>query len=104
MHLNVRTCAKYVSCDDIDPFQRIVICGPCRESPQETAAALQWMRRGVEKRARAVQEICASCSSVGVAEDIECESLDCGWLFERQKAFREQQALCGLSDVVDGLG
>ena len=66
-----------------------VVCPDCRSNKEETIFGLQMMRHRAEKRVGAAQLVCASCCAVSAAEEIECESIDCPWLFERFKAGRE---------------
>jgi DNA polymerase zeta len=44
-----------------------------------------------QKRTREVQIICASCAGSAPDEPIQCESLDCEWLYERVKAKKDLQ-------------
>lgn len=90
---------------EVSTHDSLAICPACRSNAQETILAIQWMKRGVEKRLRAVQEVCASCSGTPHAEPIECESLECGWFFERSKVWREWNAIDGpgLSELIRNL-
>lgn len=60
-------------------------------------------RHRAEKRAAAAQTVCASCCGVGAAEETECDSIDCAWLFERYKAGRELEATKGIGELVEEL-
>jgi DNA polymerase zeta len=44
-----------------------------------------------QKRTRDVQITCASCAGSTPDEPIQCESLDCEWLYERVKAKKDLQ-------------
>ncbi|KAG8909888.1 DNA polymerase zeta, partial [Tulasnella sp. 408] len=70
-----------------------VLCPACTARPQETAFALETLRRDVQRRAAHTQQICASCCGAPAGEEIECESVDCAWLYERYKAGRELRAV-----------
>ncbi|KAI0689616.1 hypothetical protein BC835DRAFT_1368378 [Cytidiella melzeri] len=61
------------------------ICDDCRLSPQETISGLLTRVHRTEDRLKNVHLICVSCSGVASGEPIECESLDCPWLYERKK-------------------
>jgi len=54
--------------------------------PQETMTGLLSRVREREGRLRTAQEICATCSGTEPLEGIECESIDCGWYYERKRA------------------
>lgn len=61
------------------------------------------MRHRAERRVGAAQTVCASCCAVPAAGEIECESIDCSWLFERFKAGRELEGAKRIEELVEEL-
>lgn len=78
-----------------------VVCDPCRTSPQTTISELQNRIRQGENRLLDVQQICAACTKTTASEPIECESIDCAWLFERKKAERKAEFLVLLQELIE---
>ncbi|KAF8581637.1 hypothetical protein K439DRAFT_1635972 [Ramaria rubella] len=76
-----------------------VICWPCRRNPQESLHALQGRMAEAEYRLTATQSICASCALVPPAQHIKCESLDCPWLYARNKAEEDIAVLQGIPEL-----
>lgn len=64
------------------------VCEECKSRPSSISELLGKLQQA-EQRLINVQRICASCSHVAVTEPIECESVDCSWLYERVKATRK---------------
>ncbi|KIO33534.1 hypothetical protein M407DRAFT_65394, partial [Tulasnella calospora MUT 4182] len=94
---------KSASCIVCGKASPQVLCPACTAKPQDTTFALETLRRDVQRRAANTQQICASCCGVPSVEEIECESVDCPWLFERYKAGRELRATGGVSALLDSL-
>jgi len=68
-----------------------VICADCSENSESTIFELMSRLHLAQKRTREVQIICASCAGSAPDEPIQCESLDCEWLYERVKAKKDLQ-------------
>jgi DNA polymerase zeta len=51
-----------------------------------TITSLGTQVREREDRLRRAHAVCAACTGCAPAEPIQCESLDCAWLYERHKA------------------
>lgn len=79
------------------------LCENCRSSPQETISALLGRVHKTETRLRQAHLICVSCSGIAPAESVDCESLDCPWLFERKKLEQKAESLDRIRDLVDDL-
>lgn len=54
-----------------------------------------------ETRMRDVHLMCASCSSTPQSEPIQCESLDCPWLFERKRLENRIAAFDEITDILE---
>ena len=56
-----------------------------------------------ERHLRDVHLVCNSCSGLAPGEPILCESLDCPWLFERQKIYGKVEHLTTIHDLLNDL-
>ncbi|KAJ7487607.1 hypothetical protein B0H11DRAFT_2157036 [Mycena galericulata] len=65
------------------------ICDDCYSNPESTLSGLSTKIHMGEKRFLNIHRICASCAQTPLAEAVECESLDCSWLYARTKAERK---------------
>ena len=54
-----------------------------------------------EAQLRDVHLLCSSCCRTAPAEPVECESLDCRWLYERKKVESKADALATIHDLLD---
>lgn len=78
----------------------IELCELCLSDPQTTITNLLSRVRIVENGLKDCQMICASCTATAPAEPIECESLDCPWLFERKKAEGKAENVLNIKELV----
>ncbi|KAJ7630949.1 hypothetical protein FB45DRAFT_917030 [Roridomyces roridus] len=62
------------------------ICDTCCDEPGSTLARLGSKIQRGEQKLLDIQRICASCTQLPLAEPMQCESLDCSWLYARTKA------------------
>ena len=67
---------------------------------QITVADLLNRTRKLEKRLVGAYQICASCTATAPGEPIECESLDCPWLYERKKAEFKVETVSALEECI----
>lgn len=72
----------------------------CRAHPQETISGLLSRLHIAEDKLRDVQTICSSCCGIPAAEPVKCQSLDCPWLYERQKVENKVEALDVVAELV----
>ncbi|KAL0951176.1 hypothetical protein HGRIS_007907 [Hohenbuehelia grisea] len=79
------------------------VCGRCIRQPQTTITGLLNLIRKGEQRLTDVNRVCASCTGSAPLDAIECESLDCPWLYERKKAERRGEFLEVLQLLVQEL-
>lgn len=79
------------------------ICDDCRVTTQETISGLLARIHRTEERVQNTHSICVSCSGVPHAEPIDCESLDCPWLYERKKVENKAEQLGQLQQLVEEL-
>jgi DNA polymerase zeta len=70
-------------------------------APQETIEALFRRLQLGEQRLLTSQRICASCTGSGPSDTIECQSIDCSWLFERKRAEGRAEFLVALQASVN---
>lgn len=54
-----------------------------------------------ETQLKDVHTVCSSCCGTAQAEPVECESLDCPWLYERKKIERKAEALTTIHDLIE---
>jgi DNA polymerase zeta len=47
--------------------------------------------------------MCVSCTASEPSEPIECESLDCPWMFERKKAEDKVESISVLEECINDL-
>ncbi|KAH9937686.1 uncharacterized protein B0H18DRAFT_1081794 [Fomitopsis serialis] len=76
------------------------LCDSCRAHPQETISGLLSRLHVAEDKLRNVQTICSSCCSIPAAEPVKCESLDCPWLYERNKVENKVEALDVVAELI----
>ncbi|KAH8102662.1 hypothetical protein BXZ70DRAFT_798056 [Cristinia sonorae] len=76
------------------------LCRRCRRRPQTTISSLLSRVHRTETRLRNVHAICASCAGTPVSEPVQCESLDCQWLFSRKKQENKAEMLDSVFDYI----
>ena len=59
--------------------------------------------RKTDPQMKDVQLVCSTCCNVTTGEPVECESLDCPWLYERMKIRGKAEALTTIYDLLDDL-
>ncbi|EGG11103.1 uncharacterized protein MELLADRAFT_33498 [Melampsora larici-populina 98AG31] len=64
----------------------ILLCQACCEQPDGVAYTLMARARAREKKLRDIEGACRICSNTPALESVECDSLDCGRMYERVKA------------------
>src|ERR1700722_6833246 len=79
------------------------LCYKCRLSSQTTISGLLNRMRILEQRLSASHETCVSCTASESNETIECESLDCPWMFERKKAENKAELISVLEECMNEL-
>ncbi|KAJ8702610.1 DNA polymerase zeta [Pleurotus ostreatus] len=85
-------------------FAWTAVCDDCRAHPQTTMASILDLVRKGEKRLTNVHEVCASCAGTSPLEQVECESLDCPWLYERKKGDNNEEYLEALRMLLAEIG
>ena len=60
---------------------------------------MQGRLQEAELRLVATHAVCVSCTGSSQAEGIKCESLDCAWLYARDKAEEDLDALQGVTQL-----
>lgn len=79
------------------------ICEDCLANPQHAIPNfLRRIHKG-EKKLLDTHRICATCTSSGPVEPIECLNTDCPWLYERKKAERKSEFLEGVCTLMEDL-
>lgn len=64
----------------------ILLCQACCEQPDGVAYALMVRARAREKKLRDIEGACRVCSNTPALESVDCDSLDCGRMYERIRA------------------
>jgi len=57
-----------------------------------------------ESRMMDTRRVCATCTSTPLNESIQCESLDCSWLFARKKSDKKAEFLEAIQVVIEDFG
>lgn len=76
------------------------LCEACRNVPQRTLRRLERQLRVREKRVHTANLVCASCTGSVPGEQIDCQSLDCEWLYERHKVVQNIQVADEFEDAI----
>ncbi|KAF9015170.1 hypothetical protein BDQ17DRAFT_1403881 [Cyathus striatus] len=80
-----------------------VLCNRCRDLPQETISDLGSSVRINERRFRSAHQICVSCSGMVAGETVQCDSIDCPWLYARKRAERDIEAAAFMKDIIEDM-
>ena len=78
-----------------------VLCEVCRADHAVTISELLSRVQGTERRLKDVHLVCSSCCGTAAAEPVQCESLDCPWLYERKKLEGKAEALTTVHDLIE---
>ncbi|KAI0361627.1 hypothetical protein OH77DRAFT_1546215 [Trametes cingulata] len=78
-----------------------VLCDICRSDHPTTISELLSRVQGTETRLKDVHLVCGSCCGTAPAEPVQCESLDCPWLYERKKLESKAEALTTVHELID---
>ncbi|KAI9063064.1 hypothetical protein FKP32DRAFT_1593035 [Trametes sanguinea] len=78
-----------------------VLCEVCRSDHAVTICELLSRMQSTESRLKDVHSVCNSCSGVAPAEPVQCESLDCPWLYERKKLETKTDALTTVHELIE---
>ncbi|TFK41148.1 hypothetical protein BDQ12DRAFT_697053 [Crucibulum laeve] len=79
------------------------LCYDCWFSMQDSIANIGLQLNGKERRLRNTHLICASCTGSAPAEPIQCDSLDCPWLYARKKAEAKLEISSLLHEISEDL-
>ncbi|TFK57299.1 hypothetical protein OE88DRAFT_1671186 [Heliocybe sulcata] len=77
------------------------LCEDCVKDPQPTLTSLLSQMSVAETRLKQAHEVCVSCSLSPQGEPIQCQSLDCSWLYERKTAEEKAEAATILGDYIE---
>lgn len=77
------------------------LCKACRKHPQSTISSLLSRAHRTETRLKDVHSLCASCAATPLSDPVNCESLDCSWLFTRKKLENKAEMLNNVFDYID---
>ncbi|KAI0724555.1 hypothetical protein C8T65DRAFT_704388 [Cerioporus squamosus] len=78
-----------------------VLCEVCRTDYASTMSDLLCRMQQTEAQLKDVHLVCSSCCGTAPAEPVECESLDCPWLYERKKIESKADALTTIHDLIE---
>ncbi|KAF8168090.1 hypothetical protein B0H34DRAFT_786325 [Crassisporium funariophilum] len=79
------------------------LCENCYVSKQETISNLGFRIRAREQRLTNAHRICVSCTNSSPDNPIECESIDCPWLYARRKAEEAMDLVPLLTELSEAL-
>ncbi|KAI0801265.1 hypothetical protein C8Q74DRAFT_1314513 [Fomes fomentarius] len=82
-------------------FTPEVLCEICCTDYASTMSELMSRMQRTEVQLRDVHLICSSCCETTPAEPVDCESLDCPWLYERKKIESKAEALTTIHELLD---
>lgn len=78
-----------------------VLCEVCRSDYATTISELLSRVHSTERKLNDVHLVCGSCCGTAPAEPVQCESLDCPWLYERKKLESKAEALTSVHDLIE---
>ncbi|KAG0150212.1 hypothetical protein CROQUDRAFT_38756 [Cronartium quercuum f. sp. fusiforme G11] len=81
----------------------MVLCQTCCDKPAGVGYGLMVRARAREKRLRDIERSCRVCGGIPAMETVECDSLDCGRMYERVRALGAVSVDAG-SEVLDTVG
>jgi len=79
------------------------LCIGCHIGPQETVAKLSTQLKINEIHLSNTHRICRTCIGSKPGEPIDCESLDCPWLYSRKRAEAKREALASIGELLGDL-
>ncbi|CAK5264403.1 unnamed protein product [Mycena citricolor] len=77
------------------------LCSECSVNPQRALPGILFKIRKGEKRVLEAHQVCGSCSNSPAGDSIECESLDCSWMYRRTKAVHKLDFLENLARLLE---
>ncbi|RPD62939.1 hypothetical protein L227DRAFT_584639 [Lentinus tigrinus ALCF2SS1-6] len=78
-----------------------VLCEVCCTDYASTMSDLLSRMQQTEARLKDVHLVCGACCKTAPAEPVECESLDCPWMYERKKIESKAEALTTIHDLIE---
>ncbi|PIL31962.1 hypothetical protein GSI_06666 [Ganoderma sinense ZZ0214-1] len=82
-------------------FTPDVLCEVCRCDYASTMSGLLARVQKTEAQLKDVHLVCGSCCGTSSAEPVQCESLDCPWMYERKKLESKTEALTTIHDLIE---
>ena len=79
------------------------LCERCCAAPAETISGLLSQVRIAEGRLQTAHSVCTACTHSEPLEPVRCVSLDCPWLFQRQKVERQAEDMEMLQELIQAL-
>ena len=78
-----------------------MLCELCRSDYALTMSELLSRVRKTEAKLKDVHVVCGSCCSIPPAEAVQCESLDCPWMYERKKLESKAEAATTIQELIE---
>ncbi|KAI1797881.1 hypothetical protein LXA43DRAFT_969080 [Ganoderma leucocontextum] len=82
-------------------FTLDVLCEVCRSDDASTMSELLARVQKTEAQLKDMHLVCGSCCGTAPAEPVQCESLDCPWMYERKKLESKAEALTTIHDLIE---
>ena len=77
-----------------------MLCDVCR-SDSSTLSGLFARVQKTEAQLKDVHLVCGSCCGTAPAELVQCESLDCPWMYERKKLESKAEAATTIQELIE---
>lgn len=82
---------------------RADLCEECILLSQSSTAILGAKTGKFERRTLTAHEVCVTCTGIAPSEPVECESLDCSWLYARKRAEHKLEVIDTIAILVEEL-
>ncbi|TBU65073.1 hypothetical protein BD310DRAFT_944016 [Dichomitus squalens] len=82
-------------------FTPEALCELCRSDSALTMSELLSRMRKTEAKLKDVHLVCGSCCGNAPAEPVQCESLDCPWMYERKKLESKAEAVTTIQELIE---
>ena len=79
-----------------------MLCDVCR-SDSSTLSGLFARVQKTEAQLKDVHLVCGSCCGTAPAELVQCESLDCPWMYERKKLESKAEAATTIQELIEDM-
>ncbi|KAB8356553.1 hypothetical protein FH972_024135 [Carpinus fangiana] len=79
------------------------LCAACLKKPDKVLWTLRTRANAAEKKTRQIEGVCRSCAGLPFAEEVRCDSMDCGVYYSRVKARGAERQAVDLAAAVESI-